>query len=187
MEYYNLKVANLERKLPIIRITDTLEIASFVLLGDSELVISAAQELKNKIPEVDYIITAEAKGIPLAQELSRLLGMKRYFVARKSIKPYMVEPFITEVYSITTQGRQILCLEKEESEIIKGKRILIVDDVISTGESIKALESLVKKAGGKVAGKAAILAEGDSADRSDIIFLEKLPVFKVKPYQHDRE
>lgn len=181
MEYYNLKVAGLERKLPIIRITDTLEIASFVILGDSELVIHAAEELKNKLPEVDYLITAEAKGIPLVQELSRLLGMKRYFVARKSIKPYMTEPLITEVYSITTQKKQILCLEKEESEMINGKRILIVDDVISTGESIKAMEALVKKAGGKIQGKAAILAEGESAERKDIIYLEKLPLFKVKP------
>lgn len=181
MQYYNLKVANLERKLPIIRIADNLEIASFVILGDSELVINAALELKSKIPEVDYLITAEAKGIPLCQELARLLGMKRYFVARKSIKPYMAEPFVTEVYSITTQAKQILCLEREESELINGKRILIVDDVISTGESIKAMESLIRKAGGKVAGKAAILAEGDSAGRSDIIYLEKLPVFPVKP------
>lgn len=181
MRYYNLKVANLERKLPIIRISDSLEIASFVILGDTELVTHAAQELKEKIPEVDYLITAEAKGIPLVHELSRLLGMKRYFVARKSIKPYMTEPFVTEVYSITTQQKQILCLEREESELINGKRILIVDDVISTGESIKAMESLVKKAGGKILAKAAILAEGDSADRKDIIYLEKLPVFPVKP------
>ena len=181
MQYYNLKVANLERKLPIIRITDSLEIASFVILGDCELVINAAQELMKKIPDVDYLITAEAKGIPLVQELARLLEMKRYFVARKSIKPYMTDPFVTEVYSITTQQRQILCLEKEESELIKGKRILIVDDVISTGESIKAMESLVKKAGGIVVGKAAILAEGDAADRRDVIYLEKLPVFTIKP------
>ncbi len=181
MKYYSLKVAGVERKLPIIRISDTLEIASFVILGDAELVVNAAKELKEKIPEVDYLITAEAKGIPLVQELARLLGMKRYFVARKSIKPYMSEPFVTEVYSITTQAKQILCLEKEESELINGKRILIVDDVISTGESIKAMESLVKKAEGKEAGKAAILAEGDSANRKDIIYLEKLPVFPVKP------
>lgn len=181
MNYYELQVAGLKRKLPIIRISDALSIASFVILGDAELVIRAAQELSKVIPEVDYLITAEAKGIPLVQELAHVLGMNRYFVARKSIKPYMNEPFVTEVYSITTQAKQILCLEKEESERIKGKRILIVDDVISTGDSIHAMESLVKKAGGKVAGKAAILAEGDSADRSDIIFLEKLPVFPVHP------
>lgn len=179
MNYYNLKVANLERKLPIVRITDTLEIASFVILGDAELVIESAKELIKKLPEVDYLITAEAKGIPLVQELARLLGMRQYFVARKNIKPYMTEPFTTEVYSITTQAKQILCLEKEESELIKGKRILIVDDVISTGDSIRALEALVIKAGGNVVGKAAILAEGDAADRKDIIYLEKLPTFEV--------
>ncbi|GGL57001.1 phosphoribosyltransferase family protein [Sporolactobacillus putidus] len=180
MPFYNLKVAGIERKLPIIRINDDLDIASFVILGDSELVIHAAQELKKKIPEADYLMTAEAKGIPLVQELSRVLGMKRYFVARKSIKPYMAEPFVTEVFSITTQKKQVLCLDKEESELIKGKRILIVDDVISTGESIKALESLVTKAGGQIAGRAAILAEGDAADRKDIVYLEKLPVFPVE-------
>lgn len=181
MKYYDLQVAGLQRKLPIIRISDTIEIASFVLLGDAELVINAAKELSGKLPEVDYLITAEAKGIPLVQEMARLLNMKRYFVARKSIKPYMNEPVVTEVYSITTQAKQILCLEKEECEQIRGKRILIVDDVISTGESINAMELLIKKAGGIVAGKAAVLAEGDSADRKDIIYLEKLPVFPVKP------
>lgn len=180
MKYYDLKVANVERKLPIIQISDLLEIASFVILGDSELVINAAEELKGKIPEVDYLMTAEAKGIPLVQELAHCLKMKRYFVARKSIKPYMIDPFVTEVYSITSQKKQILCLDKEESELIKGKRILIVDDVISTGESLKAMETLVKKAGGIVAGKAAILAEGESAERNDIIYLAKLPVFPIK-------
>ncbi len=121
MQFFNLKVANLERRLPIIRITDSLEIASFVILGDAELVINAAEQLKKKLPEVDYLITAEAKGIPLVQELARILRMKRYFVARKSIKPYMIEPFVTEVYSITTQAKQIYGLEKEECELIKGK------------------------------------------------------------------
>lgn len=181
MKEYHLTVAGLERDLPIVQISDTLEIASFVILGDAELVVRAAAELVARIPQVDYLITAEAKGIPLVQELARLLGMKRYFVARKSIKPYMTEPLVIEVYSITTQTKQILCLSREESELIDGKRILIVDDVISTGDSIKAMESLVKKAGGKVVGKAAILAEGDSADRKDIIYLEQIPVFPVNP------
>ena len=179
MKEYVLTVAGLERKLPIVQISDTLEIASFVILGDVELAVRAAAELVTRIPQVDYLITAEAKGIPLVHELARILGMKRYFVARKSIKPYMTEPLVIEVYSITTQTKQLLCLSREESEQIKGKRVLIVDDVISTGESIKAMESLVKKAGGKVAGKAAILAEGDSANRKDIIYLEKLPVFPI--------
>ena len=180
MNYYDLKVCGVERKLPIIQITDQTAIASFVILGDSELVINAAKELKDKIPEADYLITAEAKGIPLVQEMAHLLNMKRYFVARKSIKPYMVDPFVTEVYSITSQNKQILCLDREESELIKGKRILIVDDVISTGESLKAMETLVQKAGGIVAGKVAILAEGESAKRKDLIFLAELPLFPVR-------
>ena len=165
-KYYEMNIAGCIRRLPRIRITDNMEIASFVLLGDAEL-------------EVDYLITAEAKGIPLVQEMARILEMKRYFVARKSVKPYMIDPFVTEVYSITTQKKQILCLDREESNMIRGKRILIVDDVISTGESLKAMESLVEKAGGIVAGKAAILAEGDAAKRKDIIYLESFPVFPV--------
>lgn len=180
MSYYHLDVAGVERDLPIIKITDDLEIASFVILGDAELIIHAAAALKDKLPEADYLMTAEAKGIPLVQELARILGMKRYFVARKSIKPYMTKPFVTEVFSITTQKKQILCLDNEESKLIEGKRVIIIDDVISTGDSIKALESLVLKAGGQIAGKAAILAEGNAADREDIIYLEKLPIFPVK-------
>ena len=176
---YEINIAGLMRELPIVQIADNMAIASFVLLGDSQLVIKAASELKPQLPEVDYLITAEAKGIPLVQELARLLGMDRYFVARTSIKPYMVNPFVTEVYSITTQKKQILCLDEVEANMIAGKRVLIVDDVISTGESLKAMEALVKKAGGIVAGKAAILAEGDAAKRDDIIFLESIPVFKL--------
>ena len=184
-KYYEMNIAGCIRRLPRIRITDSMEIASFVLLGDAELVVKAAAELVKKVPEVDYLITAEAKGIPLAHEMARLSlwlaehQMNRYFVARKSVKPYMIDPFVTEVYSITTQKKQILCLDREESNMIRGKKILIVDDVISTGESLKAMESLVEKAGGKVAGKAAILAEGDAAKRKDIIYLESFPVFPV--------
>ena len=136
-KYYEMNIAGCIRRLPRIRITDSMEIASFVLLGDAELVVKAAAELVKKVPEVDYLITAEAKGIPLIQEMARILDMKRYFVARKSVKPYMIDPFVTEVYSITTQKKQILCLDREESNMIRGKKILIVDDVISTGESLK--------------------------------------------------
>ncbi len=180
MRYYDLEVCGVKRKLPIVRVSDSLEIASFVILGDCELVCETAKELVKRLPPVDVIITAEAKGIPLVHELSRLLNMKKYYVARKSIKTYMVNPFVTEVYSITTQKKQILCLDEEEAKEISGKRVLIVDDVISTGESLKAMETLVKRAGGIIAGKAAILAEGDAAMRDDIIFLEKLPTFEVK-------
>ncbi len=177
--FYEINIVGCIRQLPRVRVADNFEIASFVLLGDAELVVKAAAALAERIPEVDYMITAEAKGIPLVQELARILHMPRYFVARKSVKPYMTDPFVTEVYSITTQKKQILCLDKEESDKIRGKRILIVDDVISTGESLKALEALVEKAGGKIVGKAAILAEGEAAKRDDIIFLEPLPIFPV--------
>lgn len=178
-ETYEINICGCIRKLPIIQISDTTKIASFVLLGDAQLVLKAAEKLVTMIPEVDYMITAEAKGIPLVQEMARLLKMDRYFVARKSVKPYMLNPFVTEVYSITTKEKQILCLDSEESKMISGKRILIVDDVISTGESLRAMENLIKKANGIVAGKAAILAEGEAAKRKDIIFLDQLPLFPV--------
>lgn len=177
MPFYNLKVAGLSRRLPVIRITDRLAIASFVILGDTELVVHAAAALKEKLPEADYLLTAEAKGIPLVHELSRIMNMKRYFVARKSVKPYMADPFITDVHSITTQKKQILCLDKAEAELIRDRRIVLIDDVISSGESIEAMASLVRAAGGRIVGKAAILAEGRAAERKDIIYLEKLPVF----------
>lgn len=180
MKYYELEVAGVKRSLPIIRVTDKMEIASFVILGDAEISIKAAKELLFKLPEFDVLITAEAKGIPLVQELAHLKGLDKYIVARKSIKPYMIEPLVTEVFSITTQRQQILCLDRSESDYIKGKKVVIIDDVISTGESLKAMEHLVKKAGGHIVAKAAILAEGEAAKRKDIIFLEKLPVFNVK-------
>lgn len=176
---YQINIAGLVRELPIVQVADDLAIASFVLLGDAQLCIRAAEVLKTKLPACDYLITAEAKGIPLVQELARILGMDRFFVARKSIKPYMVNPFVTEVYSITTQKKQILCLDESESNMIRGKRIIIVDDVISTGESLKAMENLVKRAGGTIVAEAAVLAEGDAAKRNDIVYLESLPVFKL--------
>ena len=179
---YTMTIAGLQRDLPLCPIADDLYIAAFICFGDAEISTACATELLKLVPreDYDYIFTAEAKGIPLVQELARLLNMDRYFVARKSIKPYMVNPFVTEVYSITTQKKQILCLDETEAKLIEGKKVLIVDDVISTGESLKAMETLVKKAGGTVSGKVAILAEGDAADRDDIIFLEKLPIFKLK-------
>ncbi|MET3696726.1 adenine phosphoribosyltransferase [Bacillus oleivorans] len=179
METYPLMVAGIKRELPIIPISDQLKIASFVILGDAEIVSAAAPLLAEKLTEVDYLVTAEAKGIPLVYELSKQLNMKQYIVARKSVKPYMEEPLVNQVVSITTQKEQLLCLDRKDADVIKGKRVALIDDVISTGESIKALEELVTKAGGMVVAKAAILAEGDAAERNDILFLEKLPVFTV--------
>lgn len=175
---YSINVAGVKRELPIIQINENLSIASFVILGDTELVCNAASKLVDKLPEVDVLVTAEAKGIPLVFEMSRLLKMPKYIVARKSIKPYMNSPIVDEVVSITTQKKQLLCLDEDDANYIKGKRVAIVDDVISTGESIKAMERLIESAGAIVATKAAILAEGEASNRKDIIFLEYLPVFE---------
>ena len=177
MKTYTLHVAGLTRELPIIKLSYDLSIASFVILGDTEIVRKTAPIIAKKLPEVDFIVTAEAKGIPLAYEISRILNLNEYIVARKSIKAYMEEPIEVEVNSITTTDSQKLYLNNQDAKKIKGKRIALVDDVISTGQSLKALERLVEKAGGKVLAKAAILAEGDAKDRKDIIFLEALPTF----------
>ncbi|WP_339003882.1 adenine phosphoribosyltransferase [Fusobacterium animalis] len=177
MKTYTLNVAGLTRELPIIKLSYDLSIASFVILGDTEIVRKTAPIIAKKLPEVDFIVTAEAKGIPLAYEISRVLNLNEYVVARKSVKAYMEEPIEVEVNSITTTNSQKLYLNNQDAKKIKGKRVALVDDVISTGQSLKALERLVEKADGKVLAKAAILAEGDAKDRKDIIFLEALPTF----------
>lgn len=179
-QYYTLEVAGVTRQLPIMKISEKLAIASFVILGDCELVVKAAPQLAKRLPQVDYIVTAEAKGIPLVHELCRLLNLPYYIVARKSIKPYMSHPLTDEVVSITTQKAQTLCLDGKDARLLAGKRVAIVDDVISTGESLHAIERLVEKAGGEIVAKAAILAEGDAAKRTDIIFLESLPLFPLE-------
>lgn len=173
---YEIKVAGLTRQLALCPVNETLDIAAFIMFSDVELTIACATELIRKAPEFDILITAESKGIPLAYEMSRQTG-KNYILARKSIKVYMRDPVGVDVKSITTSGLQKLYLDQEYMNQLKGKRVLIVDDVISTGESIAALEVLVRKAGGIIAGRAAVLAEGESAERSDIIFLEPLPMF----------
>lgn len=177
METYTLKIGEVTRKLPIIALSDSLSIASFVILGDTEIVEASATKLKDKLPEIDVLITAEAKGIPLVYELAKQLNIPRYIVARKSIKPYMNNPLTKTVNSITTQKEQTLCLDGDDAAFIKGKRVALIDDVISTGESLHALEALVEKTGANIIAKAAILAEGDAKDRDDIIFLEHLPLF----------
>lgn len=177
MKYYTLNIAGLTRKLPIIKISENLSIASFVILGDTELVEKTAKLLAEKLPKVDVLVTAEAKGIPLAYEISKLLNLKSYIVARKSIKTYMDSPIEVSVNSITTNNPQKLFLNSIDAEFINGKRIALIDDVISTGQSLNALEELVKKAGANIVAKAAILAEGEAKNRKDIIFLEELPLF----------
>jgi len=173
---YTLNVAGLERKLSLCPVNEKLDIAAFVMFSDVELTIACAQELLKIVPEHDVLITAESKGIPLAYEMSRQSG-KKYLLARKSQKLYMKNTVEVEVHSITTAKIQKLYLDYDDMCYLKGKRVLLVDDVISTGESIRALEQLVEQAGGQIAAKAAVLAEGDAAQRKDIIFLAPLPLF----------
>lgn len=175
-ETYTLNVAGLTRELKICPVNDKLDIAAFIMFSDVEMTVATATELIKKVPECDVIITAESKGIPLAYEMARQLGIK-YLVARKSVKAYMTDPISVKVNSITTAGTQTLYLDSDEAKYINGKKILIVDDVISTGESLAAVETLVKQAGAEIVGRAAVLAEGDAAERTDIIYLQTLPLF----------
>ena len=175
--YYRMNVAGLERDLPICKVTDDLYIAGFVIFGDQELTVACARELLARAPEYDYILTAEAKGIPLAHEMARQAGDQKYILARKAPKLYMQDLFEVSVRSITTAKEQHLYLDGADAELMRGKKILLVDDVISTGESLAALEALATKAGGNIVGRMAILAEGDAQEREDLIYLEKLPLF----------
>lgn len=175
-KYYRINIAGLERDLPICPINEHLYIAGFVMFSDVEMTVRCAEELLKRAPEHDLIITAESKGIPLAYEMAKQEG-KNYILARKGLKAYMTNPIKVEVKSITTAKVQTLYLDECDVEKMKGKRILIVDDVISTGESLHAIEELVNEAGGNIVGKMSVLAEGDAADRHDIIFLQKLPLF----------
>lgn len=176
---YEMDVAGLKRELPICKVTDDLHIGAFVMFGDVELTVHCASELLKRAPEYDYLIAPEAKAIPLVYEMARQSGANKYFVARKGAKAYMQGVFSVDVRSITTMGVQHLVLDTEDAKLIRGKRMLVVDDVISTGESLHALETLVTEAGGIVAGRMAPLAEGDAAERSDIIYLAKLPLFNA--------
>lgn len=176
METYKMTIAGLERELPICRVNDKLDIAAFVIFGDVEITVAAAEKLLENCPDFDYIVTPEAKGIPLAYEMARQ-SEKPYFICRKGPKLYMKNPVSVDVRSITTDKVQTVFLDGAEGEKIRGKRVLIVDDVISTGESLLAVEALVNSFDAKIVGRAAVLAEGDAAERSDIIFLEKLPLF----------
>ncbi len=175
--FHHMTIAGCERDLPLCPLTDDLMIGAFVIFGDPELTTACAEALLAKVPEYDYMITAEAKGIPLIHEMARLAGNQRYMLARKGTKLYMRDILDVTVHSITTDREQHLYLDGYDAALMKGKRILIVDDVISLGDSVHALEELVAAAGGTVAGRATILAEGKAADRDDIVYLEKLPLF----------
>lgn len=176
---YEIDIAGLKRELPICKVTDDLYIGAFVIFGDVELTVHCAAELLKVAPDYDYLIAPEAKAIPLLYEMARQSGADKYFLARKKAKAYMSGVLEVEVQSITTAGKQTLVMDTEDAEMIRGKRMLILDDVISTGESLHAMEVLVEKCGGIVAGRMAILAEGDAAKREDIITLAPLPLFNA--------
>ena len=176
---YTMEIAGLKRDLPLCRVADDLYIGAFICFGDAEITVACARELLKLIPpeEYDYLFTAEAKSIPLIHEMARQSGAAKYFIARKGAKAYMPDPIHVEDNSITTAGTQKLFLGRDDADLIRGRRILIVDDVISTGGSLLAMEKLIALAGGTVTGKVAVLAEGDAAKRTDIKFLAPLPLF----------
>lgn len=176
---YEIDIAGLRRELPLCKVSDDLTIGAFVIFGDVELTVHCAAELLKRAPDYDYLIAPEAKAIPLVYEMARQSGAEKYFLARKKAKAYMTGVFKVSLHSITTAGEQTLVLDTLDAEMICGKRMLLIDDVISTGESLRALETLVNKAGGIIAGRMAILAEGDAAYRSDIISLARLPLFNA--------
>ncbi|MCH5199099.1 MAG: adenine phosphoribosyltransferase [Oscillospiraceae bacterium] len=178
--YYEMTIAGCKRQLPLCKLSDDLMIGAFIIIGDQELTVACARDLLKIAPEYDYLITAEAKGMPLVHEMARQHGDKKYMVARKGVKLYMTGVFKTEVRSITTDKLQTLYLDVADAELMKGKKILIVDDVVTTGESLYALQELVKQAGGEICGNLCILAEGKAGDRTDIKYLERLPMFNSK-------
>ena len=181
MHTYSMEIAGLRRELPICKVTDELYIGAFICFGDAEITVACARELLKLVPaeEYDYLLTAEAKSIPLIHEMARQSGANKYFIARKGPKAYMPDPIHVEDQSITTAGQQRLYLGRDDADLIRGKRILIMDDVISTGGSLQAMEALVQLAGGTVAGKIDVLAEGDAKDRPDIRYLAPLPLFNA--------
>lgn len=175
-EYYELEIAGLKRKLQKFPVSDKLDIAAFILFGDVELTQACAEALLKKAPDFDYIVTPEAKSIPLAYEMSRISG-KRYIVVRKGVKVYMDRPEKVSDQSITTQKEQALYLGHEEGDLLDGKKVLIVDDVVSTGGSLAAVKELLAKFNANVVASCFPVAEGEAADRDDIIYLSKLPLF----------
>lgn len=176
MKFHEMKVAGLDRKLPLLPLTDELYIAGFVMFGDVEITEVSARKLLEKAPEFDVVVTAEAKGIPLAYEMARQSG-KPYVVIRKQPKLYMVDVIETSVESITTAHTQKLCLGAIEADLIRDKKVLVVDDVISTGGSLAAMETILNQIGCDIVGRMCVLAEGDALKRDDIIYLDELYLF----------
>jgi len=179
-KFYEIEICGLKRELELFPVSDSLKIAAFIMFGDVEMTVKCAEKLLELAPEYDIMITSECKSLPLVYEMAKQAGDDNYIIARKSSKIYMRNIINSGVDSITTANHQILCIGESEINAMKGRRVLIVDDVISTGSSIESLEELVTKAGGEIVGKMAVLAEGDAATRDDIIFIEKLPLFDAE-------
>ena len=176
MKKYKMTIAGVERELNMFPVNDKLDIAAFIMFGDVEVTEKAAAALLEKCPEHDVVVSAEAKGIPLCYEMARQ-GCREYVIARKSVKVYMRNCTEVVVNSITTAREQKLYLGDDDVKFLRGKRVLLVDDVVSTGESLAALEHLMDSCGAEIVGKACVLAEGEAKNRDDIIFLEPLPLF----------
>lgn len=174
---YTMEIAGLKRELPLFKVADDLYIAAFIMFGDVEITKACAQKLLDMAPEYDIIVTAECKSLPLVYEMARRRGDANYVVCRKAPKVYMDDVITTNVNSITTSHMQNLCIGKADVDAVRGKKVLIVDDVISTGESLEAIEYLVEQAGGNIVGRMAVLAEGDAAKREDLTVLGELPLF----------
>ncbi|WP_211247150.1 phosphoribosyltransferase family protein [Meiothermus cerbereus] len=173
---YVVEVAGVRRELPVVQVGPDVAVALFNMLGDTEVVEQAAAELAKRMPaDVDTLVTPEVKAVPLAHALSRLTG-KPYVVARKTEKPYMISPVSRTVISITTGKPQLLVLDGTDVPLIKDKKVAIVDDVVSTGSTLKGLSDLITDVGGHVAAVMAVFTEG--SPRDDVIALGHLPLFK---------
>lgn len=178
MEYYTVDIAGRKENLPILQIGENVKIAFFNLHGAQELTEYCGKKLAERIKDMgaEVVITAESKGLQLAHCIARELGHKYYAVARKSLKLYMQDGISATVNSITTAGTQTLYLSKHDADLIKGKKIAIVDDVISTGGSLEGLEKLVNLAGAEIVCRAFVLAEGEAKDRDNIVYLGTIPL-----------
>ena len=174
--FYTIDIAGHKVDLPILPVSDTLSIAFFNLHGNQKLTELCGKELAQLAIGCDVLITAESKGLQLCHVMARELNQDFYAVARKSKKLYMQDGIQTSVKSITTGNEQTLYLSKHDADLIKGKKVAIVDDVVSTGGSLKGLEQIVNLAGGIIYKKAFVLAEGDAAERDDIVYLAKIPI-----------
>lgn len=174
---YALTLCGLKRELPVRQVGPDLWIPSFVMLGDVQLINVCAGALAGKLAAVDFdlLVGPEAKVVPLLQSIATLLGHSRYVVCRKTVKAYMKDPVVVEAQSITTHGKQTLVLDGVDAARVRGKKVVVVDDVVSTGGSLEAVEELLAKAGAQVVARAAVLKESD-AYKGDLIYLQEHPI-----------